>query len=248
MNFYLDRVIGVRPHVEALLEAPTVERQREIYEGRVRDRLWSRPMRYALDRNATLSMVGVPKAQRRQVESQYAGGVAAFVQDCVDTVFGRLPIPDNYFWQVYLRGRYTPACCPEYLKPGNFARLKDGLADRVSVHTGSVQAFLAAHDVAVSRYVLLDHMDWLSDLHFPALVAEWQWILARATAGARAIWRSGGLRTDYLDRVTVRDRGRARPLNDFLSYHRDLAAELHARDRVHTYGSFAIADLAGAAA
>jgi S-adenosylmethionine-diacylglycerol 3-amino-3-carboxypropyl transferase len=28
-----------------------------------------------------------------------------------------------------------------------------------------------------------------------------------------------------------------------LEYDRDLAAELHAKDRVHTYGSFYIADL-----
>ncbi|EMI19810.1 hypothetical protein RMSM_03261 [Rhodopirellula maiorica SM1] len=29
-----------------------------------------------------------------------------------------------------------------------------------------------------------------------------------------------------------------------LNYHSDLATDLHSRDRVHTYGSFYIADLA----
>jgi S-adenosylmethionine-diacylglycerol 3-amino-3-carboxypropyl transferase len=29
-----------------------------------------------------------------------------------------------------------------------------------------------------------------------------------------------------------------------LTYHRELATELHEKDRVHTYGSFHIADLA----
>jgi S-adenosylmethionine-diacylglycerol 3-amino-3-carboxypropyl transferase len=32
-------------------------------------------------------------------------------------------------------------------------------------------------------------------------------------------------------------------VGDLLNYHRPLAAELHAKDRVHTYGSFYIADL-----
>ena len=247
VNVYVNHVIGVRPHVDAMLEAPTLELQREIWESRLRERFWSRAMRFAIDRHATLSMVGVPKAQRRQVESHYDGGIVAFAQDCLDAVFGRLPLSDNYFWRVYLTGRYTPECCPEYLKPVNFKRLKAGLADRISVHTDSVQHFLETNEVRISRYVLLDHMDWLSDRHFPALVGEWQAILARAAAGARAIWRSGGLRTDFLDRVVVEHRGRRRPLQDFLFYHRELAADLHARDRVHTYGSFAIADVTAAA-
>lgn len=248
VNLYINSVIGARAQIEALLAAPTVERQREIWEQRLRDRFWSAPVRFALDRNATLSLLGVPKAQRRQVETGYDGGIVAFAQECVDAVFGRLPLADNYFWRVYLLGRYTRDCCPEYLKPDNFARLKAGLADRVSVHTASVQGFLEEHEEPISRYVLLDHMDWLSDRYFPALVAEWQAIVDRAAPGARAIWRSGGLRTDFIDRVTVRRAGRACPLPDLLAYRRALAAELHARDRVHTYGSFHIADLQGAAA
>ena len=36
---------------------------------------------FAIDRHATPSMVGVPKAQRRQVESHYEGGIVAFAQN-----------------------------------------------------------------------------------------------------------------------------------------------------------------------
>ena len=35
-----------------------------------------------------------------------------------------------------------------------------------------------------------------------------------------------------------------RELNELLVYNRDLAEELHQQDRVHTYGSFYIADVA----
>jgi S-adenosylmethionine-diacylglycerol 3-amino-3-carboxypropyl transferase len=37
--------------------------------------------------------------------------------------------------------------------------------------------------------------------------------------------------------------GRTTPLPSLLTYHRELADQLHQLDRVHTYGSFYIADL-----
>jgi S-adenosylmethionine-diacylglycerol 3-amino-3-carboxypropyl transferase len=86
-------------------------------------------------------------------------------------------------------------------------------------------------------------MDWLSHRYFHLLESEWQAILQRASSDARLIWRSGGLRTDFLDRVMLTVRGARTPLNDLLFLHSDLACRLHALDRVHTYGSFYIADL-----
>lgn len=243
LNVYVDRIIKVRPWIDAILEAKSVEEQREIYEKHLRKRFWSKPIRFAMGRDTTLSLVGVPRAQRFQIETQYEGGIVEYVQNCVETVLAELPIADNYFWRVYMTGSYTRECCPEYLKPDAFDRLKAGLADRVSTHTDSVQGFLDAHDVAISRFVLLDHMDWLSTKFFDLLEAEWTAIVRRAAPNARAIWRSGGLKTDFVDRVEVAVNGQRRPLSDMLAYHTDLARELHAKDRVHTYGSFYIADL-----
>jgi S-adenosylmethionine-diacylglycerol 3-amino-3-carboxypropyl transferase len=86
-------------------------------------------------------------------------------------------------------------------------------------------------------------MDWLADRCFPSLVAEWQAIVDRATEDARVIWRSAGLRTDFLDPIQVATGGRTAELAELLHYHQQLADTLHMRDRVHTYGSFSIADL-----
>jgi S-adenosylmethionine-diacylglycerol 3-amino-3-carboxypropyl transferase len=243
MRTYIDRVLRVRPYIDAILDAGSVEEQRAIYERHLKKKFWSRPLRFALRRDTTLSLVGVPRAQRKQVESQYPGGIAQFVQDAVEAVFCQLPLADNYFWRVYLQGHYTPDCCPEYLRPENFQKLKAGLVDRISTHTNSVQGFLEQHTGPITHLVLLDHMDWLSDKFFPLLELEWQAIVERAAEGARVIWRSGGLRTDFLDRVEVNVHGRVRRLPELLRYHRELAAKLHAVDRVHTYGSFMIADL-----
>ena len=145
---------------------------------------------------------------------------------------------------MYLTGEYTPDCCPEYLKPENFQALKGGLVDKVHTYTDSVEGFLRKHDVEISRYVLLDHMDWLSTQFYPLLESEWQAILQRATPNARILWRSGGLKTDFVDRVNVQLNGRNQELGELLTYHKEMADELHKQDRVHTYGSFYIADLA----
>ena len=241
---YIDRMIRVRSHIDAILDAKNIAEQREIYDKHLCERFWSRSMRFAMNRDTTLSMVGVPKAQRKQVETQYEGGIVKFVQDAVEAVFCKLPLSDNYFWRVYLKGEYSRTCCPEYLKPDNFERLKGGLIERVSTHTNSVQGFLDKHNGDISRYVLLDHMDWLSDKFFPLLELEWEAIIRRAAPGTRIIWRSGGLKTDFIDRVHVNVSGKQRALPELLTFHEKLAAELHPKDRVHTYGSFYIADLA----
>lgn len=244
VNFYVDRIVRVRPWIEQLLSAQDVEEQRAIYDDHLKERFWTKPLDFAMGQNATLSMVGVPRAQRQQVDKHYEGGIVQFIHDCIESVFAQLPIHDNYFWRVYLTGEYTPDCCPEYLKPENFQALKGGLVDKVHTYTDSVEGFLRKHDVEISRYVLLDHMDWLSTQFYPLLESEWQAILLRATPNARILWRSGGLKTDFVDRVNVQLNGRNQELGELLTYHKEMADELHKQDRVHTYGSFYIADLA----
>ncbi len=245
IKFYIDRVAKVSGGVEALLDAEDVAEQRRIYNEEVRAAFWKRPIKWMVGRDTTLSFLGVPREQRRQVERDYEGGIAGFIEDSIEAVFCQLPIADNYFWRVYLTGEYTPQCCPEYLKPHNFARLKAGLVDRLTTHTQSVQHFLESHDQPITRYVLLDHMDWLSTAGNDLLDQEWQAIVNRADANkkTRILWRSGGLRTEFVDHAKVRIGSSTQTVGSLLNYHRDLADELHARDRVHTYGSFHIADL-----
>jgi len=118
------------------------------------------------------------------------------------------------------------------------------LADRIEIHTNHLTGFLRAHPTPITRFVLLDHMDWLSNQDPRLLQAEWQAILDRAGRGARMLWRSAGFRVDYVDPVEVQYRGRPARVGDVLRYDEPTARAAHARDRVHTYGSFYIADLA----
>ncbi|MEW4527544.1 BtaA family protein [Maioricimonas sp. JC845] len=244
VNGYINRVAKIRDGIDTLLNASTVEEQQEIYrEQQLRESLFRPMITWMLRRDATLAMLGVPRSQRRQLDEGYPGGVVQFIVDRIETVFAGRPLHDNYFWRVYLTGSYTPECCPEYLKPDNFQKLKDGLVDRVEVHTNSILGFLDENDVAVSRFVLLDHMDWLWANLRDVLSAEWQAIHDRAADNTRIIWRSAGLEVDFVDPITINGKHGQTQLGDLLKYNTELASELHERDRVNTYGSFYIADL-----
>ena len=180
INVYFNRVMKLRGRLNELLECTTLDQQQEVYDHYIRDRIWTRSLHFAMHRDTVLSLLGVPRPQRHQIDTRYPGGINQFVRDCLNAVFARLPLVDNYFWRVYMTGRYTRQCCPEYLKPENFQKLRDGLADRVETHTASVEGFLTDDPRPITRFVLLDHMDWLSTRRLPLLAREWQWIIRRA--------------------------------------------------------------------
>ena len=241
-NGYLRLRPALRNGIQTLLDARNIDEQRDIYDREIRPLMWGRGMNWTLSRQFTMSLLGVPHPQRKEVQRQHANGVAGFIREAIETVFRTLPVHSNYFWTLYIRGRYGRDCCPEYLKPANFEKLQRGAADCIAVHTTTVTDFLrspAGREEPITRFVLLDHMDWMSSYHPEALREEWQAILDRAGADARLIFRSAHQRPAYLDQVRVR--GRA--LRDALRFHDGLAIALQAQDRVQTYAGFHIADV-----
>lgn len=243
-KFYLHSIARVGDALLQLAEAGSLDGQKEIYERKVKRAMWTPISNGVMSNELVMAMLGVPPAQFQQIMDQYPGGLAKFCEHAVETICTRLPIADNYFWRVYFCGEYTPTCCPEYLKAENFARLKAGLWQHVSVHTASVNDFMHRHDGPISRFVLLDHMDWLAARAQSLLASEWQAIVDHAAPGTRILWRSAGMQCDFVNPLQVTVGGKKRTLQDLLCYHTQWAAELHQRDRVHTYGSFYIADLA----
>jgi S-adenosylmethionine-diacylglycerol 3-amino-3-carboxypropyl transferase len=232
----------LRKPIQELLGARTVEDQKRVYQRSIRPRIWTPWLKWFLARNMTMTLLGVPWEQKEQITHQYPGGLVQFIRDALETVVTELPFSDNYFWRVYFQGFYTKECCPEYLKPTNFEKLKS-LLPRLKIHTSTITNFLQETEPGVSKFVLLDHMDWLSSHNPHGLVEEWNAILRAARPGARAIFRSAGLKVGYLDHLKVNYQSEDRELGSLLRYNTELAAKLHVRDRVHTYGSFYIADL-----
>ncbi len=231
-----------------LLAARSLEAQRAIYDERAGPLLWNAGVRWTLQRQLTMSLLGVPHPQRAEVERQHEGGVAGFVRSAVDYVFRELPLSRNYFWQLYMRGHYTRDCCPQYLRRSGFARLQGGLHERVELHTTLLTDHLVRCERPIDRFVLLDHMDWMAGYRPEALAEEWRWILRRAAPGARAIFRSAHDQPAYLDSTLVESGGERRPLRQWLALDPERAAELSRQDRVHTYAGFHIARALGAEA
>ncbi len=229
--------------IEALFEARSLEEQRTLYDERIQPLMWSRGMNWALSRQITMSLLGVPHPQRKEVQAQHADGVAGFIRESIEYVFRQLPVWKNYFWRVYVLGRYSVECCPEYLKPAGFQALKQGLLECIVPHTDTVTDFLRSGDEPISKFVLLDHMDWMGAYHPQALLEEWAALLQRAAPGARIIFRSAHARPAYLDWIDVDLAAGRQRLRQALIFQDSLANQLSRQDRVHTYAGFHIADV-----
>ncbi len=230
---FVNLVPGLRRAVDALMAAADVHEQQECYRREVRPRFARCGVLSLVASRAVLALLGVPGPQARLV-AEHPGGVAGFLEACLERVMGLGLLRENYFWSVYITGRYEARHCPEYLKPAEFRRLKAGLVDNVELRTGTLAEVLQ-RDRGFAAFVLLDHMDWLADTR-ALLDEEWQRIFAAAAPGARAIFRSGGKDACFLPSWI-----RAR-----LAFDSPRAAQLHSLDRVGTYGSFHIARLAAA--
>lgn len=240
VGHYLKLRPSLRQSLQQMFDAGSVAEQRAIYDDRIAQRLWNKPVNWVLSRQAMMNLLGVPYPQRKLVEAQHHGGVAGFIRGAIEYVVRNLPLRDNYFWRVYFTGSYERDCCPAYLTEAGYNALRGGLVDRIEHHTCTVTDFLQRHPGRISRYVLLDHMDWMSSYYPEALVEEWDAILASAAPGARILLRSAQTRPAYLDTLEVGPQ-RLR-LRELLEFRDELAAALQPRDRVHTYAGFMIAD------
>jgi len=142
-----------------------------------------------------------------------------------------------------LTGQYTKDCCPDYLTEEGFNKLKEGAADKISIHTTTITEFLRTHkEKDITRFVLLDHMDWMSNSP-KDLSEEWEEMIDHSAEGAKFLWRSASAEASYVGETKVKRGDSIVPVKDMLEYDYRLADKLHALDRVHTYASFFVADL-----
>jgi S-adenosylmethionine-diacylglycerol 3-amino-3-carboxypropyl transferase len=230
-------VKGLLPSLNKVFGARSLQEQAMIYFSELKPYFWNRGLRWCTRRGALMSALGVPRSQFLQIENYYLGGMAKFIEDCLDSVFSQLPLRDNYFYHLYLFGHYTKACSPEYLKTENFSTLRDRL-DRLQTHNSSLSQFFTSTPKTLHKISLLDHMDWLYQNHQELLKNQWDQLIRKTDATSKVLWRSASLNVDFIDPIVL---SCGRNLGRVLRYETKLAANLHKKDRVHTYGSFYIA-------
>jgi S-adenosylmethionine-diacylglycerol 3-amino-3-carboxypropyl transferase len=208
-----------------LFAAKNLEEQRRLYNV-IEPRIFTPLMAWLCKQPLLLTLLGVPRAQRDLIVRDNADGVVGFIRKQLRASFTTVPIGDNYFWRVYLHGRYSKDCCPNYLREETFFTLKSRV-NRIALHTKTLSQFLCATNAKPTHFVLLDHQDWLAGNAPQALEEEWQLILQRAEPAAKVLLRSAASHVDFIPE-TARHR---------LTLHVQPAAKLHADDRVGTYAS-----------
>lgn len=192
----------------------------------IEPRLMTPFVQWLCSRNLTLYFAGVPTPQRQLISNQFDGGVKGFILDCLRNIFTKHPARDNYFWYLYIFGKYSNNCRPNYLLPQNFETITARQAN-ITTHTTSISRFLQQNPAQYSHYVLLDHQDWLANHAPKVLEEEWRLILQNSGPGTRILLRSAAAKVDYFPAF----------VHDKVDWQLDICRDEHQKDRVGTYGS-----------
>ncbi len=222
---YINARPKLRRQIAELLDAKDLTTQQAIYKE-VEPKIINQVVKWLINRHLTLTLLGVPRAQRQLIVDEYPGKVAGFAGDCLRHVFTQLPIHENYFWRLYLTGQYTQSCCPEYLKEENFLTLRERVS-HIRTHTITVSSFLKNNPDKYTHFILLDHQDWLAAHDVPALIDEWNLVLKNSKKGASILLRSAALKIDFFPDF----------VETALDFQTETTEKLHKLDRVGTYGS-----------
>ncbi|MCA9239596.1 MAG: BtaA family protein, partial [Planctomycetales bacterium] len=158
---YIAHVLRLWPEVEALINAASIEEQREVYDGRIKSRFWKPALGWALKRDAVLALSAIPPAQRRRMLRDHPD-VLSYLRGKAEHIIYNQSLRDNYFWRVYLTGQFSVDCCPRYLQQSTFKKLNAGLLPAIRPATRTLSEKLAVADSPYTHFVLLDHMDWLA--------------------------------------------------------------------------------------
>lgn len=228
-NKYLKTRKKLYRQIKHIFEVGSLEEQTKIY-NRIESKIANKLVEFVVNRNLTMSMVGVPRSQQLLFAKKYERGAMGFIQECLRKVFTQIPTHDNYFYRLYLDGKYTKTCCPSYVEEQNFEVLKDRI-DQIQTHTCTISAFLKNNPGKYSHYILLDHQDWLAANNIPVLEEEWQLILANSRPGTRILLRSAAHHVDFFPQFVL----------DAVEFEQELTAKTHGEDRVGTYASVYLA-------
>lgn len=216
---------NLRTLVLELFESKTLEEQERLYKS-IEPKFWNKFTTWLVKNPFTMAMVGVPRAQIKLIADRHDDGLADYVREKMANLLTKAPVHDNYFWRVYLTGSYTPSCCPNYLKEGNFETIRERL-NRLNIHTGGVSGFLEDNPGAYSHFILLDHQDWLAANDPEELRREWELIFANAGTNAKILMRSAGENIDFIPE-DIRQR---------IEFNNELTERLSRLDRVGTYAN-----------
>ena len=185
---YIAFFFGLRGAVQKILNAKTLNEQREIWRSKIRPALLSRMLsRFVVSQESFLwAALGVPHNQLAMIEGDHAMDVAReqaargtktnaktrtrrshavweYMVNTLDPMVETVHLAeDNPYYYVTLDGKFSRRCHPDYLGQQAHARLSRPHAfDGLRIHTDEIEeviARLAPGSLTVA--VVMDSMDW----------------------------------------------------------------------------------------
>ena len=164
----LSTVLGFRSEVKNLLEAKTLNEQREVWAKKIRPIMMSRLLSYLVvsqekflwaalgvphnqlamleaDHIASESLPGTPTSSpleyaEKELKSSKGNAVWEYMVQTIDPVVETSLIgEDNPYYLVCLQGSYSQRCHPDYLKPKSHQKLsRTGAFDGLRIHTDEI--------------------------------------------------------------------------------------------------------------
>jgi S-adenosylmethionine-diacylglycerol 3-amino-3-carboxypropyl transferase len=222
---------------ERILEAKTLDEQREAYRRELEPLLTSRLAKILSKTAVAVFSLGIPPQQYRTLEREAEGGVLAEYRKRVEKLACAFPLDDNPFaWQAFGRryDRSKRRALPEYLRQENFLTLQKAVPNAEVVHDSLVGHLEKQPAHSLDRYVLLDSQDWMSPQAIKRLWAE---IARTARPGARVIFRTGA-------DISPIEKALPPPLRRCFRYEEETSRRLTPGDRSCLYGGFHLYSLA----
>ena len=223
---WISYVFGCRQAVVDLVQAKSLDEQREIWRDRIRPALLSRIVsKFVVSQESFLwTALGVPKNQLAMLEQDHAESdlvtgpkplakntrshaVWHYMVDTLDPVVENTYIAaDNPYYFVCLDGKFSKKCHPDYLAPSAHAKLsRAGALDGLRIHTDEMDEVLARlRPGTLTVAVVMDSMDWF-DPGSTAAAAQVTKLSRALKMGGRVMCRSSGLEPWYID--VFRDHG-----------------------------------------
>ena len=217
-----------------LLQAETLEQQREVFERELAPVFDKKFVRWLTDQPASLFGLGIPPAQFDELAGDER--MAEVLRRRLEKLACDFEIKDNYFaWQAFGRGyaRDMDAPLPPYLQRQNWGVMRERIDRLDVVRANMVQWIGDREEASMDRFVLLDAQDWMNDAQINEL---WARITRASRPGARVLFRTAAEPTMLPGR-----------LDDAIlskwNYLEDLSADLTKRDRSSIYGGVHVYEL-----
>lgn len=218
-----------------LLEAQTLEEQREVFERELAPVFEKKFIRWLTDQPASLFGLGIPPAQFEHLAGDER--MAEVLRRRLEKLACDFAVQDNYFaWQAFGRGynRSESAALPPYLQRANWEAMKERIGRLDVTRANMVDWIGAREEASMDRFVLLDAQDWMNNAQLDDL---WARITRASRPGARVLFRTAAEPSLLPGRLDDAILSKWR-------YLEELSADLTRRDRSSIYGGVHVYELA----